>query len=244
LNAVVACAPLFKQSPEVPSAAMPAFEPGFEYTRALRPAYPDPQWCEGLARYLDRRIRRSPKDLLAHVQRVFALLASGAEGDRLYAAAIDLRAVLGDLGAGLQQRIQGQIASALDDQQRIGLAAMLAGKSISSGAAELHCVVPRGNSNIVRVVAEIKQESREASDPLGFAIELLGAGDYAEAQVVLERAALAHPESEAIASELQGIYRAARDAVSYEKTRTAIAEVTGSASPLWPETDSFFSAHS
>jgi hypothetical protein len=239
LNAVT-YVPLFKQSPDVPPTAPSTFEPGFEYTRALRPGYADQQWCEGLARYLDRRIRRSPRDLTAHVQRVNALVAAHADGERLYAAAIDLNTVLAGNGAALQQRIHDQISFALDDQQRADLAALRAGSSLPAGPAELHCSLSRSKGGGLRIVTEIKQESRETSDPLGFAIDLLNAGDYAEAQGVLERAVLVNPDREDIASELQGIYRAARDADSYEKTRAAVAEVSGPANPLWPPVDSFF----
>lgn len=233
---------IFKQSPDAPPSAASTFEPAFEYTRQLRPNYADQQWCEGLARYLDRRIRRTPRDLTAHVQRVNALVAAHADGERLYAAAIDLNTVLAGNGAALQQRIHDQISFALDDQQRDDLAGMRAGASLPANPAR--CSLLRSNGSGLRIVAEIRQESRETSDPLGFAIDLLNAGDYAEAQGVLERAVLENPDREDIASELQGIYRAARDVDSYEKTRAAVAEVSGSAASLWPSTDSFFPSQS
>ncbi len=154
---------IFKQSPDAPPAAS-TFEPGFEYTRALRPSHSDPQWCEGLARYLDRRIRRSPKDLTAHVQRVNALVAARADGDHLYAAAIDLNTVLAGNGAALQQRIHDQIFFALNDQQRADLVAIRAGSSPASSPAELHCPLPHSNGKGLRIVSEVKHESKSNPD--------------------------------------------------------------------------------
>jgi len=55
---------IFEQSPDAPLPAEATFEPGFDYTRALTQNTSDPQWCEGLVRYLDRLIRRSPNDLI------------------------------------------------------------------------------------------------------------------------------------------------------------------------------------
>ncbi len=153
---------IFKQSPDAPPAAS-TFEPGFEYTRALRPSHSAQQWCEGLARYLDRKIRRSPKDLTAHVQRVNALLAARADGDQLYAAAIDLNTVLAGKGTALQQRIHDQISFALNAQQRANLGALRAGVALAVLPAASHCSLSHGNGKSLQIVSELKHEPNKVS---------------------------------------------------------------------------------
>lgn len=164
---------IFKQSPDLPSSAAPIFEPGFEYTRALLPNYSDKHWCEGLVRYLDRRIRRFPKDLTAHLQRVNALVSAGADGIRLYEAAIELNTVLGGNGVALQQHIHDQISFALNQQQRADLEALRTGTSLSAGPAAIHCSPSRSPETGLRIVSEVKQNSKEVPDPLEFAIDQL-----------------------------------------------------------------------
>lgn len=165
--------PIFNQSPDLPSFAAPTFEPGFEYSRALLPNYSDKQWCEDLARYLDRRIRRHPKDLTAHLQRVNALVAAGADGNRLYAAAIELNKVLGGNGIALQQHVHDQISFALNEQQRTDLAALRTGASFSASSAVIQGSPSRSTESGLRIVSEVKQNSNEVSDPLEFAIDQL-----------------------------------------------------------------------
>ena len=156
---------IFKQGPDAPPVEASTFEPGFEYTRALHPNHSEQQWCEGLARFLERRIRRFPKDLTAHVQRVNALVAARADGDQLYAAALGLNAVLAGKGAALQQRILDQISFTLDAQQRADLVAMLAGPPPAASPAELLGSLPHSNAKRLRIVSEIKHEPKIVSEP-------------------------------------------------------------------------------
>ncbi len=143
---------IFKKAPDVPLPAELTFEPGFEHTHALNPDYSDSQWCERLVRHLDRLIRRAPNDLTLHIQRINALLAAGYEGDRVFAAALDLNTVLGSNGLALQQRIHDQVFSVLDDQQRSDLVALRSGASLPLRAADKYCSLPRGRTETVQLV--------------------------------------------------------------------------------------------
>lgn len=146
------------------------FEPGFDYTRALTQNHSDPQWCEGLVRYLDRLIRRSPNDLTPHIQRINALLAAGNKGDRVFAAALDLHTVLGVNGLALQRRIHDQIFSVLDDQQRSDLVAIRSGASLPACAAEKHCSLPRSRDATVQLVEKKQEEPVKTFAPVDFDI--------------------------------------------------------------------------
>lgn len=150
---------IFEQTPDAPLAGESTFEPGFDYSRALSQNYSDPQWCEGLVKYLDRLIRRSPNDLTPHIQRINALLAAGHQGDRLFAAALDLNTVLGSNGLALQRRIHEQIFSVLVDQQRSDLVAIRSGASLPACAAEKHCSLPRSHEEGVQLVEKKQQDS-------------------------------------------------------------------------------------
>lgn len=161
---------IFEQTPDGPLQAEATFEPGFDYTRALHPDYSDPQWCEGLVRYLDRLIRRSPNDLTPHVQRINALLAAGHQGDRLFAAALDLHTVLGTNGLALQRRIHDQIFSVLDDQQRSNLVAIRSGASLPACAAEKYCSLPRSRDETLQLVEKKQKDPAKTFAPVDFDI--------------------------------------------------------------------------
>ncbi len=161
---------IFEQTPVASQTAESTFEPGFDYSRALQPDYSDPQWCEGLIRYLDRLILRSPGDLTPHVQRINALLAAGNKGDRVFAAALDLHTVLGGNGLALQQRVHDQIFSVLDDQQRSDLAALRSGASFPVRAAEKYCSLPRNIDDSVPLVSRKQKDSAKQSAKVDFDI--------------------------------------------------------------------------
>lgn len=159
---------IFEQTPDVPLPAELTFEPGFEHTHALNPDYSDPQWCEGLVRYLDRLIRHAPNDLTPHLQRINALLAAGSQGDRLFAAALDLHTVLGSKGLALQRRVHGQIFSVLDDQQRSDLVALRSGASLPARAVEKYCSLPRSHDETVQLFEKKQEDSVRTSSPVDF----------------------------------------------------------------------------
>jgi hypothetical protein len=147
---------IFQSRPDTPTTEETAFEPGFEYSRKLLPEITDRAWCEGLARYLGRRLRRSPKDLTVHLQRVYALLAAGATGEQLFAAAIDLNSALGAGGTALQERVFETISFALTEQQREYLIAIRNGANDLPLPADVATIIPRNNPRSVPIVAEDK----------------------------------------------------------------------------------------
>lgn len=155
---------IFQQAPSVLPDAETTFEPGFAQTRSLQPDYSDPQWCERLVRHLERQILRTPGDLNKHVQRINALLAAGQHGDRVFAAALDLHAVLGSNGQALQRRIHEQIFPVLDDWQRTALVAARSGGAVSAGDAGQYCLLPQSQEAGMRLVA-IKGETEPGNKP-------------------------------------------------------------------------------
>jgi hypothetical protein len=161
---------IFEQTPDIPQPSESTFEPGFEYTRALSPNYSDRQWCEGFVKHLDRLIRRSPSDLTPHIQRINALLAAGYQGDRVFAAALDLHTVLGSNGLALQRRVHDQVFPVLDDQQRSDLVAIRSGALLPARAAERHCLLPRSPEISVKLVAKKQDEFVGILAPVDFDI--------------------------------------------------------------------------
>ncbi len=152
---------IFQRLPDAAPAEDSVFEPGFDYSRKLRPEIPDRNWCDGLAKYLDRRIRRYPKDLTAHLQRIFALLKAGASGEQLFAAAIDLNTVLGVNGSALQQRVFDAISPTLSEQQRDYLVAIRSGASDLPVPTEVATTIPRHEAAGFPIVAQINAEQTE-----------------------------------------------------------------------------------
>lgn len=155
---------IFQQAPSVLPDAETTFEPGFVQTRSLQPDYSDPVWCERLVRHLERQILRTPGDLNKHVQRINALLAAGQYGDRIFAAALDLHAVLGSNGQALQRRIHEQIFPVLEDPQRTALVAIRSGGSVSAGDAGRYCLLPQSREAGMQLVA-IKEKQASGNKP-------------------------------------------------------------------------------
>lgn len=143
---------IFEQAPGSLPDMDAMFEPGFGQTRSLQPDQADPQWCAQLVRQLERQIPRSPNDLTLHTRRVHALLAAGFRGDRVFAAALDLYAVLGGNGMALQRRIHELIFPVLEDEQRAALVAARSGAVVSAGTAARYCLLPQGQMSDVRLV--------------------------------------------------------------------------------------------
>lgn len=161
---------IFEQLPATPLPAETTFEPGFGYSRALTPNYSGPQWCDGLIKHLDRLIRRAPKDLTPHIQRINTLLVAGYRGDRVFAAAIDLNTVLGTNGLALQQRIHDQIFPVLNEQQRADLVAIRSGATFTARDAERLCTLTRSSGGGVQLVSKKQDELAGEIAPVDFDI--------------------------------------------------------------------------
>lgn len=155
---------IFQQAPGGLPDAEATFEPGFAQTRSLRPDYSNPQWCERLVRHLERQILRTPGDLNKHVQRINAMLAAGSQGDRVFAAALDLHAALGSNGQALQRRIHDQIFPVLEDWQRTALVAARSGGAVSAGEAGQYCLLPQSLETGMQLVA-IKEKQEPGNIP-------------------------------------------------------------------------------
>lgn len=161
---------IFQQAPSILPDAETTFESGFAQTRSLQPDDSNPQWCERLARHLERQILRTPGDLNKHVQRINALLAAGLQGDRVFAAALDLHAVLGSNGQALQRRIHEQIFPVLEDPQRTALVAIRSGGSVAAGDAGRYCLLPQSQETGMQLVANKEKKGAGSKPAVNFDI--------------------------------------------------------------------------
>lgn len=206
-----------------PASRLDAFEAGFDAPRMVSPPATDPQLAAGLGRALAYALRRQPNNLLAHVQRINLLCASGADGARIFEATKALFDVLGENGAALRQRVADQVAP-------------LIGPALSAAL-----LTPRDAAEEpARIVTTRDYRAAAETDPVAFADELLCAGDYAEAAAVLEAALAKDPASRPVAELLQSIYRSARDAGAYERSRWIVTDAAPEAAAWWPEAETFF----
>jgi hypothetical protein len=203
-----------------------AFEAGFDRIRKVAPQATDALDDIHLTRALTYRIRRQPVDLLAHVQRINLLCSSLAGSARIYAAARDLFDTLGENGVALRKRIADQVAPLLEPDQRKSL--LTSASKAAAAQEQLTVVIP------------IDHRTAAETDPVSYADELLCAGDYAEAALVLEAMLPKDPASNAIAALLQSIYRSARDAEAYNRSRQIVLNESPDAAAAWPEAEVFF----
>ncbi|HXH03799.1 MAG TPA: hypothetical protein VNN09_10835 [Candidatus Competibacteraceae bacterium] len=216
-------------APELPP------EPCFRRPLPHRLAYAAADQDAALCRWLTARIQRRPGDLLAHVQRLYALLAQG-DGAALFGALADLFIVLGARGQALKLRLLDDASPYLSDAQLgflfdhldYGLDATTPlpwpdKACLSAGLQGARRLVTR----------RTPPRPQTELPPLLLARELLDGGDLAGALRVLEDALLSRPAAVELQRELLEIYRHSRDAASLLHLEARLAAAGGVPIPEW-----------
>lgn len=187
----------------------------------LRSQIDDP----GAEKYLSQRIKQKPKDLRAHMQRIFQMVER-ADELRLFGALVDLFIVLGVAGEPVKQRcltnaepvLTGPHLAFLERALEQGLQAH--DPSLSQAR---HSVLSRGIKGQLEIVRKVEATERAYAGPYEEAVSFLEYGQIDQARRVLEKSLYEANDDPRIPAQLLEIYQHAEDYEAIETMRAWLA---------------------
>jgi hypothetical protein len=192
---------------------------------------------------LVERIRRNPRDLRAHVDRVMRVVACSDSAAAL-AALLDLQVALGRGGRELRARLLDKAAPLLGDAP---LALLRTCLDTGLDATDPRAAVP--GACLALAAAETRQlvllrnaPLAAASSPLDLAREALAAGDAHTAQWLLETALELDPAQPDISRELLQIYRRGKLHADFRRMRTVLLGCDVAGTRQWRELEQYLAS--
>ena len=179
--------------------------------------------------YLGQQIKQRPRDLRAHMQRIFLLLEA-AEEPQLFGALVDLFIVLGSAGTALKVRCLTQAAPVLTESHRLFLEQAAEGGLQPDNptlARIRHSVLSMGFSGRAAIVAKREQQSGGYQSPYDEAMACLEYGQLDEARRVLEEALRRMSDDPRISRQLLEIYQRTRDDNAFRAMRNWLQDNYG-----------------
>jgi hypothetical protein len=188
--------------------------------------------------YLEERIRRDPRNLRAHVERVEQRAALGDAG-ALYAALVDLNIALGVHGRSLRGRLLTQFAGSLRSDER---AFLESGLRSGIDAADPRAAVTGSllSQQVAGTTRLVSRRGVAAAGPGELAREACASGDEAAACLLLEEALEFDPGQRELAAELLALYRRSGRRADFERTRTRLLGQRVALADEWEGTDAWF----
>jgi hypothetical protein len=208
----------------------------------LLPLFPVMEWNNTFSQFLVKRVRRNPRDLRAHVQRVL-LYISKSDTDAVYAALIDLFLILGKNGSHIRKNLLNKAMLLLHEEQYKFLSARM-----ESGLDSNEPLPPntfsslsKGHSGTTFIVKRKSTESDQSGrDPLQQAAVLIRQNDSLSAIIILEQALHHDPGNEFICRELLFLYRRQHAREPFFRTYTGLLGRCLAVPELWHETERYF----
>ncbi|HIP53307.1 MAG TPA: hypothetical protein EYH03_04765 [Chromatiales bacterium] len=210
-------------------------------TRRLAPRFKIAEWNDAYLRYMQRRLRRNPRDLKSHVRRILMLHDQG-RNEACFGALVDLFLVLGSGGRALRNKLLAQLQEDLSSAQRVFLQEHLEGglTSLDPLPEETVASLTGGLSGTTDIVVG---ETSVGNDPLETAREYMNRQppDDEAAQAILEGVLKQDPGREDACRELLALYRRNRLAAPFRRTYAALMGRHLASPQQWRETEEFFS---
>jgi hypothetical protein len=210
--------------------------------RQILPCFSTLHSYNSFSKYLINKVRRNPRDLRAHVQRTFLLLAKG-DIEALYGALIDLFIILGDRGIELRKNLVTRSKPILKNHQyEFLMAHMESGldtneplpintfSSLSKGQA--------GTSNIVR--PKHSNFNASSTSPVELAKQQILQKDWFTAMVILENALQQDPGDVAVCRQLLDLYKQQNTRETFYRTYSTHIGRRLALPEAWRETEQFF----
>jgi hypothetical protein len=206
------------------------------------PFFPIVGWSNIFSQHLAKRVRRNPRDLRAHVQRILFFIFEN-DANSLYAALIDFYLILGNRGLHIRKNLLNK-AQPLLDQEKVNFLT----KHIDSG---LDANVPlppntfsclsRGHSGTTYIVkCNNAKPDQTGTSPLEQASALIHHKDWLTAMVVLEQALHHDPGDQDVTRELLSLYKRQHAQQAFYRTYTGLYGRCLALPQLWIDTESYF----
>lgn len=166
---------------------------------------------------LVHEIQKHPKNLNAHVQRIFCCYRENLTAP-LYAALVDFLIVLNKRGKAISWRLIGGALSKLSSSQGALLKAVLTGEinDISLLEGNGYSVFCRGLSGTVKLIEKLDEQKEYFSDPLKLAQDAVEYSQLEDAMLILERAIEEQPQSLELHTFLLELYKCTHNRTRFE----------------------------
>jgi hypothetical protein len=183
------------------------------------------------------QIACNPKNLIAHIQRIFFCYRENFPV-QLTAALVDLMIVLGERGASLKHRMLIGAKNKLDAEQWLLLQdASQSGKPLP---AVPFALLTTGIVGVTQLVKQSAAAQSNGPDALSLARDYINYSQLDEAKTVLESAILKNIDTDELQHELLMLYRSTHDVASYWRMVDLLTEFDNPHQYLWDELRSSF----
>ncbi len=212
-------------------------------THRLAPRFRRAEWDNAYLDYMQRRLRRNPRDLKSHVRRILMLHGQGRNRE-CFGAMLDLFLVLGEGGKALRRNLVRKVEADLTPSQRVFLndhldKGLTASAPLPEDAGVLLSNALSGTTNVV--VQKKGEEKSVEEDPLEVARQLIAGEppDEGTAQALLEGALRQDPGREEVCRELLALYRRNHLKDAFRCTYAALMGRRLALPRLWRETEEY-----
>ncbi|MES9927117.1 MAG: hypothetical protein ABW158_03295 [Candidatus Thiodiazotropha sp. 6PDIVS] len=208
----------------------------------LLPSFPVKEWSDAFSQYLEKRVRRNPRDLHAHVQRTLLYL-SKYESEAMYAALVDLFLILGKRGSHIRKNLVGQAKPfLLKEQHQFLIKHMESGLDSNQPLpSNTFSSLSRGHSGTMYIVSRKSTGSSQSFDsPVEQAKERCCQNDWLTAMVILEDAIRHDPGDTVVCRELLSLYIQQHAREAFFATYAGLLGRSIALPELWRDTENYF----
>ena len=208
--------------------------------KKLLPKFETEEKKSAYAEHLARKIKRNPRDLRSHTQRIYLNYILKNE-DAYFGALIDLFIVLGPKGLALKKSILRPTNFLLENEH-----ASFIRKHLHSGINAAQAIptnesrLSKGISSTTDIVTRKLSDGKTYSS-LSSAKEKLSLGEIKSARILLENALEEDPADLEIAYELLELYRDHKMQKEFTTMTTRLTGKTLASQEKWSETEKYFS---
>jgi len=193
---------------------------------------------DSLYRQLVYKVRRSPRRLMCHLQRVNYCF-NNKLSEQLYAALIDLFYVLKGQGCGLSERISLEVSVALSEEELLKIHAYLATYDETLLIGNRYSLFTTGQVNALCVIKEAAKVNTEY-DVLTLARDYVEYSQLDQAMEVLEAGIIEMPERLELQSELLELYTITKRYSSYKKMTNQLQNYQIDITTEWQNAAKYF----
>lgn len=166
---------------------------------------------------LVHEIQKHPKNLNAHIQRIFCCYRENLS-DPLYAALVDFLIVLNKRGEAISRRMIAGSLSSLTGPQGALLKAAIKGdiKDITLLEGNGYSVFCRGLNGTLNLIEKLDDQKSNEHDPLALAQDAIEYSQLEEAMLILERALEEQPQRLELHKFLLELYKSTQSQTRFE----------------------------
>ncbi len=207
--------------------------------KTLLPKFPTKEKQTVYTEFLARKIKRKPKDLRLHIQRIYLNYILKNE-NAYFGALVDLLIVLGPKGLELKKSILRPTNNLLNNEHAKFIHQYLRSGIVATDAIPTNeSRLSKGISSTVNIVTR-NLSYGDIYSSLSTAKEKLSLGEIKTAQVILENALEENPDDIEITDELLKLYQNQQMSKAFTAMTTRLSGKTIAAQEKWLETENYF----